>query len=64
MRMKKTRLTHLDKSGAAAMVDVGAKPVTERVAVAEGAVVMARGTLAVIRTGNARKGDRKATRSR
>jgi cyclic pyranopterin monophosphate synthase len=51
------RLTHLDESGAANMVDVAEKPVTERVAVAEGAVVMARTTLDMIRTGNAKKGD-------
>jgi cyclic pyranopterin phosphate synthase len=50
-------LTHLDESGAANMVDVAEKPVTERVAVAEGAVVMARATLDLIRTGNAKKGD-------
>ncbi|HZP21325.1 MAG TPA: cyclic pyranopterin monophosphate synthase MoaC [Bauldia sp.] len=42
------RLTHIDKSGAARMVDVGAKPVTERVAVAEGRVTMGAGTLALI----------------
>ena len=34
-------LTHLDESGAANMVDVAEKPVTERIAVAEGAVIMA-----------------------
>ena len=39
----KAKLTHLDKTGAARMVDVGAKRVTERVAVAEGAVTMAAG---------------------
>jgi cyclic pyranopterin phosphate synthase len=50
-------LTHLDASGAANMVDVGEKPVSERVAVAEGAVVMAAETLAMIRAGNAKKGD-------
>jgi cyclic pyranopterin phosphate synthase len=50
-------LTHLDESGAARMVDVGAKPATERSAVAEGAVVMAPATLAMIRDGNAKKGD-------
>jgi cyclic pyranopterin monophosphate synthase len=50
-------LTHLDESGAANMVDVAEKPVTERVAVAEGAVVMAPATLDLIRTGNAKKGD-------
>ncbi|MCR4281591.1 MAG: cyclic pyranopterin monophosphate synthase MoaC [Bauldia sp.] len=51
------RLTHLDKAGAANMVDVGDKPATDRVAVAEGAVVMAAATLAMIRAGNAKKGD-------
>jgi cyclic pyranopterin phosphate synthase len=50
-------LTHLDDTGAANMVDVAAKPATERSAVAEGAVVMAPATLAMIRAGNAKKGD-------
>lgn len=54
--MKKA-LTHIDEAGAANMVDVGEKPVSERVAVAEGAVVMAAETLATIRAGNAKKGD-------
>jgi cyclic pyranopterin phosphate synthase len=52
-----TRLTHLDKAGAANMVDVSAKAVTERVAVAEGAVVMAAKTLDTILAGDAKKGD-------
>ena len=51
------RLTHLDKAGAAHMVDVGRKAVTERVAVAEGAVTMKAATLALIRSGDAKKGD-------
>jgi len=51
------RLTHLDKAGAAGMVDVSAKTVTERVAVAEGAVMMAPATLQLIVSGNAKKGD-------
>jgi len=51
------RLTHLDKAGAAAMVDVAAKPITKRVAVAEGAVVMAPATLKAIRAGDMKKGD-------
>jgi cyclic pyranopterin phosphate synthase len=59
--MRKPRLTHLDKTGAASMVDVGAKPATERVAIAEGAVKMARATLATIRSGSAKKGDVIAT---
>ena len=54
--MKKT-LTHLDKTGAAHMVDVGAKAITERVAVAEGVVTMRPETLALIISGNAKKGD-------
>lgn len=59
--MRKPRLTHLDKTGAASMVDVGAKAATERVAVAEGAVRMAKATLAMIRSGGAKKGDVIAT---
>src|SRR5512147_1943669 len=51
------RLTHLDKTGAASMVDVGAKAVTERLAVAEGAVTMQPATLELIVSGNAKKGD-------
>ena len=55
------RLTHIDKTGAANMVDVGGKPVSERIAIAEGAVKMAPATLALIRSGNAKKGDVIAT---
>lgn len=51
------RLTHIDRSGAANMVDVGAKNETERQAVAEGAVTMKPETLALILEGNAAKGD-------
>ena len=43
------------------MVDVGAKAVTERVAVAEGAVIMKAATLDLIVSGNAKKGDVIAT---
>jgi cyclic pyranopterin phosphate synthase len=52
-----TRLTHLDETGAANMVDVSDKAVTSRVARAEGAVVMQPDTLALIRRGDAKKGD-------
>lgn len=51
------KLTHIDDQGAAAMVDVGSKAVTERTAVAEGRVSMSPETLALIRDGNAKKGD-------
>lgn len=50
-------LTHIDAKGEARMVDVSAKPDTERVAVAEGRVVMTRKTLDLIVKGNAAKGD-------
>lgn len=52
-----TRLTHLSDSGDARMVDVSDKASTERTAVAEGAVVMARDTLALCMSGDAKKGD-------
>lgn len=55
--MSKRTLTHLDKAGVANMVDVSAKPATTRLAVAEGAVIMAQETLRVIRAGDAKKGD-------
>jgi cyclic pyranopterin phosphate synthase len=51
------RLTHLGKSGEARMVDVGDKPATERIAVAEGRVVMSKPTLKLVMDGNAKKGD-------
>ncbi|MBW7968765.1 cyclic pyranopterin monophosphate synthase MoaC [Bradyrhizobium sp. BR 10289] len=50
-------LTHIGASGEARMVDVSDKPATERVAVAEGRVVMTRATLDLIVSGNAKKGD-------
>src|SRR3954470_20816790 len=50
-------LTHIDAAGEARMVDVSAKPATERVAVAEGHVLMSKATLALIVYGNAKKGD-------
>ncbi|MEK1891204.1 MAG: cyclic pyranopterin monophosphate synthase MoaC [Phyllobacterium sp.] len=52
-----TKLTHLDETGAAHMVDVGGKAETERVATAQGSVKMLPETLALIRSGNAAKGD-------
>jgi cyclic pyranopterin monophosphate synthase len=52
-----TRLTHFDAEGNARMVDVSDKAETERIAVAKGAVIMAPETLALIRSGNVKKGD-------
>jgi cyclic pyranopterin phosphate synthase len=53
----RTRLTHLDRRGQARMVDVAAKPVTEREAVAECSVRMAAGTIAAVRDSELSKGD-------
>jgi cyclic pyranopterin phosphate synthase len=50
-------LTHLDEAGRARMVDVGAKPDTERIAVAGGSVIMQPETLRLIRAGTLKKGD-------
>ena len=51
------KLTHLSARGEARMVDVSAKTVTEREALAEGRVVMQPQTLAIVRKGDAKKGD-------
>ncbi|MBC8130024.1 MAG: cyclic pyranopterin monophosphate synthase MoaC, partial [Rhizobiaceae bacterium] len=51
------RLTHLDHTGTATMVDVGDKGETVRIAKAEGLVRMAAVTLALIEAGGAKKGD-------
>jgi cyclic pyranopterin monophosphate synthase len=51
------KLTHLGRSGEARMVDVSAKPATERVAVAQGHVIMAAKTLELVLKGDASKGD-------
>ena len=56
-----TGLTHLDEAGAARMVDVGAKAVTARMAMAGGRIAMNAQALAAIREGSAKKGDVLAT---
>ncbi|MBB5401021.1 cyclic pyranopterin monophosphate synthase MoaC [Paraburkholderia sp. BR13439] len=50
-------LTHFDASGDAHMVDVGGKQETRRIAIARGSIRMLPDTLALIRDGNAKKGD-------
>jgi cyclic pyranopterin phosphate synthase len=52
-----TRPTHLDETGAAHMVDIGAKPATGRRAIAGGRITMTADALEAIRSGNAPKGD-------
>lgn len=49
--------SHFDAKGDAVMVDVSAKPETERVAVAAGSVIMARATIEKIMAGGVKKGD-------
>lgn len=55
--MAEKTLTHLDNKGEARMVDVSAKAATDRVAVAEGKVVMSSATLDLVLSGDAKKGD-------
>ncbi|WP_020178235.1 cyclic pyranopterin monophosphate synthase MoaC [Methylopila sp. M107] len=55
--MPEPALTHLSATGEANMVDVGDKPSTTREATAEGFVVMAPETLALVVAGDAKKGD-------
>lgn len=52
-----TSLTHFNESGAAQMVDVGGKPISGRLAVAEGCIDMLPDTLALILAGGHAKGD-------
>lgn len=55
-----SRLTHIDESGRAHMVDVSEKAVTAREARAEGLVRMTPATLALALSGDAKKGDVRA----
>lgn len=50
-------LTHFNAQGQAHMVDVGDKPITKRVAIADGCIQMQSSTLATILQGNHKKGD-------
>ncbi len=52
-----TKLTHIDETGAARMVDVGAKAVSERVAVAGAVITMRPETLRLLESGGHKKGD-------
>jgi len=55
--MSAPSLTHFDAAGQAHMVDVGGKAETHRIAVASGAIRMQPATLALIESGEAKKGD-------
>jgi cyclic pyranopterin phosphate synthase len=52
-----SELTHFNQAGEAHMVDVGAKATSQRIAVAEGRIVMRPETLRIIEQGTAKKGD-------
>lgn len=52
-----SRLTHLDDQGAARMVDIGDKAISERIAVAGAAITMNTETLALLQPGANKKGD-------
>ncbi len=52
-----TKLTHTDKKGKANMVDVGSKPMQERIAVASGFIRLQPATVKLIRENNMKKGD-------
>ena len=49
--------THFNEQGRAKMVDVGEKPISQRVAVAAGRVLVNEKTFALIRSGGMKKGD-------
>jgi cyclic pyranopterin phosphate synthase len=55
------KLTHLDETGAARMVDVGDKPVSRREAIARGTIYLQPGTIRAIANGSVPKGDVIAT---
>ncbi len=56
-RMTDAELTHIDPRGQARMVDVSDKNMTERLAIAEGRIIMRKETLDLVVEGNALKGD-------
>ena len=55
--MEQSRLTHIDDSGNAVVVDVGGKPVTRRRAVAAGCIRMSAACFDAVRQGVVKKGD-------
>lgn len=52
-----SKLTHFNDHGAAHMVDIGEKSITQRVAIATGLISMQKETLALIKEGGHKKGD-------
>ena len=56
-KSKAARLSHVDARGRVRMVDVGAKPITEREAIARGSISMSAAALKIVRSGKVKKGD-------
>jgi cyclic pyranopterin phosphate synthase len=56
-RRPRPRLSHADAGGRLKMVDVGAKAVTDREAIARGSIAISRAALRVVRSGRVKKGD-------
>ena len=52
-----SELTHFNQAGQAHMVDIGAKDITHRIAVAEGTIKMKKETFSLVEQGTAKKGD-------
>jgi len=52
-----SKLSHIDKSGSARMIDISEKEDSQRIAIAKGVVVMLPGTLELIEAGSIKKGD-------
>ena len=59
--MTNDHLSHLNQRGEAHMVDIGAKQITSRTAIASGQITMLAKTLELVQSGNAKKGDVLAT---
>jgi cyclic pyranopterin phosphate synthase len=55
--MKSNDFTHLDAQGNARMVDIGDKPITERVAIAKGEIILNQKVMSLIREKKVKKGD-------
>ncbi|HEY9510464.1 MAG TPA: cyclic pyranopterin monophosphate synthase MoaC [Verrucomicrobiae bacterium] len=55
--MPKKKLTHIDPRGEASMVDVSAKPIMHREAVARGEILLQRNTLRLIQSNTVAKGN-------
>ena len=56
-----TKLTHVDEQGNARMVDVADKPITDRLAIAEGWITIGAEAMALVLSRTAKKGDVLAT---